>query len=199
MNEIDKKKYLDIINRNSSPKPQKHLFKHLLKQTLIVLIIFLSLAILCKKNDTMKEKVVNYLYSEDISFTKIKKAYNKYLGGILPLKKEATTDKVFTEKLKYDSLTPYKDGVELNITSNYLVPSLYEGMVVFIGEKEDYGKTIIIEDLTGIYTWYGNITSTSLKLYDYVEKGTMIGEATDKLYLVFTKGERYLNYEDYLK
>ena len=31
------------------------------------------------------------MYTEDISFTKIKKIYNKYLGGIIPLKKEVNT------------------------------------------------------------------------------------------------------------
>ena len=132
-------------------------------------------------------------------FTKIKKIYNKYLGGILPIKKEINTEKVFNESLKYNNSSLYLDGVKLEVDDNYLVPSLSEGMVVFIGEKDGYGKTIIIEDLDGIYNWYGNIESSSLKLYDYVEKGSLVGEVNKYLYLVFSKGDKYLNYEKYIK
>ena len=81
------------------------------------------------------------------SFTKIKKAYNKYLGGIIPLKKEVNTEKVFSEKLKYNNISIYHDGIKLEVSDNYLVPALKEGMVLFIGDKDNYGKTIIIEDL----------------------------------------------------
>lgn len=203
MNEIDKKKYMDIINKNKGSNDKKsstHSFiKKFFIKLFVLLIIFFSLAIVCKENEVVKEKVVKYLYSEDISFTKIKKIYNKYLGGILPIKKEVDTEKVFNESLKYNSHELYLNGVKLEVTDNYLVPALREGMVVFIGEKEGYGQTIIIEDLDGVYNWYGNIDSSSLKLYDYVEKGSLVGEANKYLYLVFSKGDKYLDYEKYIK
>ena len=203
MNEIDKKKYMSIINKNKKSNDKKcsdssHV-KNFFIKLFILLIVFFSLAIVCKENDMVKDKIVKYLYSEDISFTKIKKIYNKYLGGILPIKKEINTEKVFNESLKYNNSSLYLDGVKLEVDDNYLVPSLSEGMVVFIGEKDGYGKTIIIEDLDGIYNWYGNIESSSLKLYDYVEKGSLVGEVNKYLYLVFSKGDKYLNYEEYLK
>lgn len=198
MHDIDKyKKYLNKNNKEES-KPKKYL-KNLLIRITIVLIIFISLTIAIKTDENFKEIIHKYLYTEDISFTKIKKAYNKYLGGIIPLKKEVNTEKVFKEKLKYNSSSIYYDGVKLDVEENYLVPSLEEGMVVFIGEKDNYGNTIIIEDLNGIYYWYGNITISSLKLYDYVEKSTFIGEANKTLYMVFSKDGKYLNYEDYIK
>ena len=198
MNEIDKKKYMDIINKknNSSNEKKDNNFgkniKKFIMKTLIVLVLFTSLAITCKKSDFLKEKITDYLYSDDISFTKIKNIYDKYLGGILPIKKEVNTEKVFNEKLKYSSSSVYLDGVKLEVTSNYLVPSLREGMVVFIGNKEGYGNTVIIEDLDGVYNWYGNIDNTSLKLYDYVDKGTLVGEVNNTLYLVFSK--LYISY-----
>lgn len=203
MNEIDKKKYMSIINKNKKINNKKcsnsgHV-KNFFIKLFILLIVFFSLAIVCKENDMVKDKIVKYLYSEDISFTKIKKIYNKYLGGILPIKKEINTEKVFNESLKYNNSSLYLDGVKLEVDDNYLVPSLSEGMVVFIGEKDGYGKTIIIEDLDGIYNWYGNIESSSLKLYDYVEKGSLVGEVNKYLYLVFSKGDKYLNYEKYIK
>lgn len=201
MNEIDKKKYLKLINRNkknSSESGLRKYFKGLFIRITIVLLIFLSVAIICKKESILKDKIYNYLYTDNIAFTKINKLYNKYLGGILPLKNAPNTNEVFNEKLKYSDLSIYHDGIKLSVDESYLVPSLDEGMVVFIGEKENYGNVIIVENLDGINFWYGNLTNTPVKLYDYVEKGTLLGEANNNLYLVFSREDQYLNYEDYL-
>ena len=106
MHNIDKekyKKYLNKTNKKEEEHKTKKYLKNLLIRITIVLIIFISLAIATKTNENFKEAIHKYLYTEDISFTKIKKAYNKYLGGIIPLKKEVNTEKVFNEKLKYNS------------------------------------------------------------------------------------------------
>ena len=73
-------------------------------------------------------------------------------------------------------------------------------MVVYIGEKENYGTVIIIEGIDGIEIWYGNIESTTVKLYDYVEAGTYLGATSNNyLYLVYSKDGKFLNYKEYLK
>lgn len=200
MNEIDPSKYIDIINRNNKSE-QSNIKKYLKKLGIrvgIVLIIFLSLAITCNYSDKFKDVITKYVFTESISFTKIKNIYNKYLGGILPIKKEVDTKKVFNEKLNYSNLSLYYDGVNLTVSDGYLVPALREGMVVFIGNKDNYGNTVIIEDLNGTYIWYGNISTTSLKLYDYIETGSYIGEVNKNLYMVFSKDNKYLSYEEYL-
>ena len=43
------------------------------------------------------------------------------------------------------------------------------------------------------------IVNTDLKLYDYVQKGTLLGEVDKYLYLVYKKDGNILNYEEYLK
>lgn len=199
MNNINPDKYKKYLIKNKEENKVKKYLKGLLIRTGIAIAIFLSFAIIYKSNDNLKNKIHKYLYTENISFTKIKKIYNKYLGGIIPLKKEVNTEQVFSEKLKYNNISIYHDGIKLEVSDNYLVPALKEGMVLFIGDKDNYGKTIIIEDLNGIYYWYGNISTTSLKLYDYVEEGSFIGEADKTLYMVFSKDDKYLNYEEYLK
>ena len=68
----------------------------------------------------------------------------------------------------------------------------------FEGEKEGLGNTIIILGDTGIEVWYSNI-SNKVKLYDYIDKGSFIGEAIDdKLYLTFRQNGDILNYEEYI-
>ena len=80
-----------------------------------------------------------------------------------------------------------------------MIPALESGVVVFLGEKEEYGTTIIIEQINGVEVFYSNVDALNLKLYDYVEKGKLIGEVKDnKLYLVFSKDGKYLNYKDYI-
>ena len=178
----------------------KKIYSYLIK-TLLCIIIFLSLAIISKKNPEYKNKINYELYQNNISFSKIKELYNKYLGGIRPLETIITQkeESVFNEKINYKNITSYQDGASLEVENNYLVPSQESGVVVYVGEKKDYGNVIIIEDLNDIDTWYGNICNTTIKLYDYIEKGKYLGETcNNKLYLVYSKNNKFLNYKDYL-
>ena len=80
-----------------------------------------------------------------------------------------------------------------------MIPSIESGIVVFIGEKENYGNTIIIQGVDGVDIWYGNTDNTNVKLYDYVEKGSMIAMTkTEDLYLVFQKDGKFLDYKKYI-
>lgn len=201
MNQIDPSRYEKIINRNAISKTDNKIKKYLsglLIRIMVVLILFLSIAIIYKSNSNLKTYIDKYIYSDSISFSKIKNFYNKHLGGVLPKIKEENTYLVFNEKINYINKEDYYDGVNLEVEENYLVPSLEEGMVVFIGYKEKYGNTIIIESIDGTNYWYGNIDNESVKLYDYIEKGKFIGQASNNLYLVFSRDNKILNYEEYI-
>ena len=80
------------------------------------------------------------------------------------------------------------------------MPIIEEGLVVYVGEKENYGNVVIIEDLNGTSIWYGNMETSTVKLYDYVEKGNYLGTTKDNyLYLVYSKEGQFLNYKEHLK
>lgn len=153
-----------------------------------------------KQSPKYKDFIYEKIYNNNLSFTKIKNFYNKYLGGVETLDKIVNnTALVFNETLEYNNASKYYDGVKLEVSNNYLVPIISEGMIVFIGEKENYGNVIIIQGMDGIDIWYGNMANTSVKLYDYVEKGDLLGEVVDNsLYLVYSKEDKILNYEEYL-
>jgi len=175
--------------------------RSLIFRSLTVIVIFLLLAIVCKSSKTYKDIIVNNLYEKNISFIKIKKLYNKYLGGIFPLDK--VTDEitpVFNEQLEYTTDSIFYDGVKLEVVDKYLVPIIEEGLVVYIGEKDNYGNVVIIEGIDGIDIWYGNMESTTVELYDYVEKNTYLGQTKDNyLYLAYSKEGNFLDYKEYLK
>lgn len=174
--------------------------KILLSKTLLTIIIFLMGMILVKSTPSLKVSIQKNIYEKSIKFTKIKQLYKKYFGDILSLDNiiyEETP--VFEETLTYQEQTTYKDGVELIVSKGYMVPCLETGIVVYIGEKEGYGNTIIIEQENGIDVFYSNIEIEGIKLYDYIEKGEYLGQTkTNKLYLIFQKNGEILNYQDYL-
>ena len=172
--------------------------KNLLNKLLLSIIIFLIGMILVKTNPKLKPTIKTKLYEESLPFQKLKNTYEKYLGNILSVDKLSKEQEVFNETLSYNNLKKYKDGVKLTVSNNYMVPIIESGVVVFIGEKEDYKNTIIVEQIDGIDTFYGNIKANNIKLYDYVEKGELLGEANKELYLVFQKDGAYLDYKKYI-
>lgn len=170
-------------------------------KSLICIIIFLILGIISKKNTQYKELIKNKLYEETISFTKFENLYNKYLGGIFPIENinQNTTAPVFSENLNYKSISKYQDGAKLEVDENYLIPNQENGIITYIGEKENYGKVIIIETEDNLNIWYGNVCNYNLKLYDHLNKGDIIGETcTNELYLVYKKDNQILDYNQYI-
>ena len=175
--------------------------RSLMLRSLVVIVLFLIMAIISKSSPTYKDIIVSNIYEKNISFAKIKKLYDKYLGGITPLDKIIDNEiTVFNEQLSYESSSMYHDGVKLIVDKNYLVPVQSEGMVIFIGEKENYGNVIIIEGTNGIDIWYGNMEKTSVKLYDYVETGSYLGTTKDNiLYLVYQQDGKFIDYQEYIQ
>lgn len=204
MNKNDISKYMKKINKsknNELVSDIKKYVRNFLYRSLICLSLFLLLAIICKIDTKYKDIIKKNIYETNISFTSIKNFYSKYLGGVSILDNFVSNTKpVFNEKLVYKSSSKYYNGVKLEVENNYLVPVLESGIVVFIGEKENYGNVIIIQGMDGVDIWYGNMSTTSIKLYDYIESGDLLGEITNNyLYLVYSKNGDYLNYEEYLK
>ncbi len=164
---------------------------------LISIVLTLVILILIKSSNLFKTNFYKEVYSTNISFAPISNLYNKYIGE-LDIFNNMGSEPVFNEQLIYNNPEVYLDGVKLKLDSN-LVPINESGIVVFIGEKEGYDNTIIVQRIDGIDEWYGGIINTNVKLYDYVEKGTLLGEVDRYLYLVYKRDGNILNYEEYLK
>ena len=135
----------------------------------------------------------------NISFAKINKWYKNNLGNILPFKNEEVKE-VFEEKIEYSKLEEYKNGVKLTTKDKYLVPNLNDGIIIFIGKKDDLGNTIVIQSSNEVEYWYSNLDNIDHNLYDYVNKGEYLGEVKNKtLYLNFYKKGEALDYKEYLQ
>lgn len=168
----------------------------LVKRTMICFVFVLLVLAISLMSETGRSYIKKYLLETNFEFSKINTLYNKYIGKLTDENTEVVSG---NQLLEYTSKEKYNDGVKLTVSENYNVNLLESGIVVYIGEKEGYGNTIIVQQSNGIDAWYGNIENVDVKIYDYIEKGTIIGNVNKTLYLVFQKNGEILNYEDYIK
>lgn len=184
------------MRRKNSFSVKKVNLKPVISKFLLAIIFFLVSVIFTNMSDKNLLLYKEYVLTESMPFTKIKGWYEDLFGEVLP--NSDNNKMVMSGHLVYKSIDKYLDGEVLTLNNNTLINNLTSGVVVYSGEKEGYGNTVIVQSVDGADIWYGNITNVSVKLYDYVEKDKLIGEVNgDKLYLVIKKDNNFIKYEDY--
>ena len=169
-----------------------------LLKVLVCIFLFLIFLICNKKVKNFNKIIYDNFYNSNFSFAKINNWYESNFGFLFPIKKIEEVQ-VFNEQLSYKTKEKYKEGVLLKVNDNYLVPSLSNGIVIFIGDKEGLGRTIIVEDENEVDIWYSNINILNINLYDYVNKGDYLAEAIDgKIIMIFQRKGKYLDYNKYV-
>ena len=177
----------------------KFLFTILIK-SLIVILLFLLSMIFIRQNDKNKKIFKEKVYNNSLSFAKIYNLYSKYLGDALPFKDTIKDDtkKVSNEKITYSSIKKEGDDYLLVVPSNYTLQSIKSGIVIEVKKDDKYKNMVKIQDKSGVNITYKNLNEVEVKLYDYVEKGEILGSVSNKLYINFEKDGKYLSYEKYL-
>ena len=159
-----------------------------LNKLCMTIILVLIVLILTKNNNKLKINFFNKIYDSNISFSYFNKLYNEYI------KQPSNAKEVFSEKLNYINKENYLDGVKLEFSGNTVIMAQETGIVIY--KSND---TIVIQRIDGIDEAYSNIKNSNVKLYDYIEKGDILGEVDKELYLSYKKDGVFLNYEEYLK
>jgi len=177
----------------------KRSIKRFINKVLITTIIVLIGLIIIKYNPDFKNYIKEKVYDNNINFNKTKSIYEKYFGNILSVEKNIKkTNAVFLEEINYSKIEKYNKGVKLRVSDNYMIPVIESGVIVFVGEKNGYHNSIVVEQTDGVETIYGNVKINNLKLYDYVEKGELLGEVqNNEVFLSFIKEGKYLDYKKY--
>ncbi len=188
----------DIISRCKRKKvsSKKRINNMIITKILLSTIFLFASLIYIKSDEQNKLSYQDKIFTDSLSFTKINKFYEKHFGNVMPvLKKEEV---VFSNKITFSKIENYLEGEVLTIQEKSPISNINGGMVVFVGEKEGYGNTVIIQGNDSYDIWYGNLTNISVKLYDYLEKETILGETkNNKLYLVIKKDNNFIKYEKY--
>lgn len=176
----------------------KKYIKDFITRSLLCIIIFLVISIICNFSDKNLLWFKDNIYNKNLNFTFFNNVYKKYINKYLPFDVYEESV-VMKEGLGYNNKQKYLNGVSLSVGENYNMYSLCGGIVVYIGEKEGLGSTLIIQGTDGVDYWYSNLENLSVVLYDYIEKDTLLGVSkSDEIYLTFVKNGEYINYEEFI-
>lgn len=170
-------------------------------KVLISVILLLSSLIFINHSDKNEKLFNKYVLENSFSFGKINNWYSSVFGTDIPFEQAVKENEVavFNETLGYSNIEDYNNSFKVTLSSSSMIPLLQSGVVVFAGEKEDLGYTVIVQGIDGVDIWYSNISQINYALYDYVQKGEFLSEANgDYLYLTFQKDSEYIGYENYL-
>lgn len=167
-------------------------------RVLVSVIFILISTIYINWSDITKENFKQAVFGTNLSFTTINNWYEKQFGKVLPLDFPSIDTPVNNITNEVGEIKKYQDGVMAKVGKESIVNALNSGIVVFLGEKENYGNVVIVQGIDGVDIWYGNITNVDISLYDYVEKNSLLGSASDDyIYFVIQKDGNYLDYEEY--
>lgn len=173
-------------NKNHKEPSNNNFFKNLLSRFLTIIVFTLLVIIISNNSPTFKSFIVDKVLNSTFDFSIV----NKLIGNVTDIFN--TKDNSLNVSKVYKDSEKYKDGIKYILNGEENVYLTSSGIVTFIGEKEGYNNTIIVQQSNGYYAWYGNVKE-SVKLYDYVEKDTVIGTATDEYYYVLLKDDKPVN------
>ncbi len=181
---------------NSVPTSDDGRISKAFTKILLSVIFILASTIYIKLSPDNLEYFKKHIFESNLTFTKINNWYHNTFGNILPTVTEPKDNLVSSNSLT-DAKERYLDGYKIT-SSGSPVTIITSGILVYQGEKEGYGNTFIVQGVDGVDIWYGGITDSNLKLYDYVDANTILGNTKDGYYyLVFSSNGTYLSYEDY--
>lgn len=179
----------DEYKNSRENKTRKNIFKSFLSKLFTIIIFTMSIVIISNLSSDFRNFIINNVLDSSFDFSKINKIINKTTDVFKTNETMEVSGEITNEKKE-----EYKDGIKYIIGENEKVYLKSSGIVTYIGNKEGYNNTIIIQQSNGYYAWYGNIKE-SIKLYDYVEKGSVIGTASNEYYYVLLKDNKPIKNE----
>lgn len=198
MNELDLAMQRHKKRRIKSSKEENKL-SHEFSKILLSIIFVLSSVIFMKLDENNKIWFKKNVLESNLEFMKVNEWYHHTFGEILPSVVDEKSSMVISEA-RMGERENYLDGYKIKTLKNTPVKTITSGLLVYMGEKEGYKNTFIIQGVDGVDIWYGNIENTNFKLYDYIEEGQILGESIEEeYYLVFEKDGKMISYEEYFQ
>ncbi len=171
-------------------------------------LLFLVVAFLFRNHTASLDPARNMVMKamdNDFKFTAVSKWYEEKFGkplALLPFteedqtgKKEAGPKKTAVE-VSGRILENFKkngQGIMIETAKGSPVKAINDGHVVFAGVKEGLGKTVIVQHADNTETWYGNLADIKVKLFEYIEKRTVVGTVSESTGDDKTKGKYYFS------
>lgn len=182
----DSKYYKKILERNK--ESNKDWLNKLLISIIIVLVCLIVTNFDSNLRDTFKKEVLE----DNISFNEFNKLYKRLVSRG---SEDVLVNGVVVDKDKMEEV----DGrYRFNYGIDYQIEALKPGIIVFNGDKDNLGDTIIIQGNDGVDIWYSGVALKNYSLYDYISTGDILGISND-VYLTISiyKDGELLKYEEY--
>lgn len=93
------------------------------------------------------------------------------------------------------SYTHIKDNYYTNQSNEVL--NFDKGRVIYVGQQDVLGHYVTILLENNIEVTFGNMNDVFVSLYDIVDKATIIGTYQDQVMIIFTQGEKEIDYETF--
>lgn len=152
-------------------------------------IIFLLCSLIFVEYGNNRELYKNNVLENNISFSKLRSYYDKYFVG----KKNEISDEEVMVSNEIDEIIV--DGRYKYLKEE--VKSIESGIVVYVGEKDDLGNTVIVQGVDGVDVWYSNLGDVRVSLYDYVSSGDLLGLSNEYFLISLYKDGKLITYEEY--
>jgi stage IV sporulation protein FA len=192
-------------------KKEIFIFKMLASACLVLIV-----AIVFRSPAEKAETVQNYIkqsMEQEFQFAAVAGWYEKQFGKPLALLPSQKTDETVDQDLAEDSqyALPASGKILEDFGANGQrimietgkgagVEAMDEGLVHFVGMKDGFGKTVIIQHADKSETWYGNLNGIDVTLYEYISKGTKVGTAIDSadgakgsFYFAIKRGDDFID------
>ncbi|MDZ5470821.1 M23 family metallopeptidase (plasmid) [Bacillus sp. 31A1R] len=177
--------------------------------------LFLVIAIIFRNEGESLNSVRNFVTSsmeKDFQFAAISDWYEDQFGkplALLPFTKdkEAEEEPQLTQQYALpasgkilEEFGSNGQRITIETAKGSPVEAMNEGFVRFTGSKEGFGKTVIVQHADKSETWYGNLDSIDVTLYEFIEKGNSVGKASDgadgtkgTFYFAIKKGDDFID------
>jgi len=189
--------FIDYEHRPSTKHP---VFRSdfIILQVLLAVSLFLIVGILFRDTTPRFDKARSFIsetMDKEFQFAAVSDWYENTFGKPLALLPDTTKQQETVQVNKDDKsehvyavpaagrvLEPFskdRQGIMVETGRDSYVEAIDDGIVIDVGVKDEIGKTIVIQHSDGSETWYGNLDSINVKLYDFVKSRTQLGQVTN--------------------
>ncbi|WP_223702908.1 M23 family metallopeptidase [Sutcliffiella deserti] len=183
------------------------LFK-ILASAILVLVVGIMFQSQSAALEKPREFVSNTM-GQSFQFAAFSTWYEDQFGkslALLPLPDDKEQERMNAEYampasgVVFESFESNGQGVMVETLAHSKVEAMNEGWVMFVGNKPETGKTVIIQHADETETWYGQLGEVDVKLYDFIATGKEIGRTTTLedgskglFYFAIKKGNEFID------
>jgi hypothetical protein len=190
VNDIDEiRKRMEKRKGMHHPQLTDHHFLKLYNAMIKCMVVLLVGVAVCAyvKVSPNGEYIKDYVLN-DLHFTELTKWINHQLLSFQKGDQSATV----SSQVSYTNI---KDNYYTNQSNEVL--NFDKGRVIYVGKQDILGQYVTVLLENNIEVTYGQLTDVFVSAYDQVDAATILGTYKDKVMIVFTQGEKEIDYSTF--